>query len=54
MQWYWLRKLIENKYCVYVLDRFWNRQLTNDNNYCLIALPSIFTFCYMSKQPVVL
>ena len=47
MQWHWLRKLIENKYCVYVLNRFWNRQLTNDNNYCLIALPSIFRFCFI-------
>ena len=46
MQWHWLRKLIENKYCVCVLDRFWSRQLTN-NNYCLIALPSIFTFCFI-------
>ena len=44
MQWH--RKLIENKYCVYVLDRFWSRQLTN-NSYCLIALPSIFTFCFI-------
>jgi len=34
---------LKTKYCVYVLDRFWSRQWTN-NNYCLIAL--IFTFCF--------
>jgi len=47
MQWHWLRKLIENKYCVYVLDRFWSRQLNNNNNLCLIALPLTFTFCFI-------